>query len=551
MSWPDATDASGYTKDPNKDKSGNDLGAIRTNPSVQDCMAACNASSRCKSIAYKKDGSVCYLKTYTQADNAGNSNNYDMYYKTSDQNNLGVRYRTKAGVVNGNSGGGWDNIWTRNDGGVCDSDFDNGRATCDYGMFELGGSALDCAGKRNRTCGFAPKATRLCPNIAESPEDVRFIKHDIVGDDLDYGAAPWGFGGRDPSQYKPSGITCGYSRIKRSEWENLDRYFDVETKKNIIWDHCTGPGVTSKELVSDTSCVSYLTRMGMLSRYNAEIIKKLRSEQNWWNDATNCTNMSTVITGNTSDNLVMQEAVLLINSLPTSGWSDDLVKALNAIKMHPNVPRDSVKVAIDTKIDSYCSSSNGGDMKPVCACRNAAKYGKDRTCTATGIVGCADVARMQALINRAKSTNQQFGDQLQMIYDPNSQSEACVNAKGASSTILAYGDITTQRVDVAACFTAYENSGTIGGDVTNTCNIAIQNQQSGTGSATGSARTNTTSTTTSGGGTSSSSSSTGFGSLFSSDSSSEGSTGLGVSFSMFMVSVIMMLALAIVGVLFI
>lgn len=492
--WPDVAEGDGYTSVPTTNNPGNDFGIIRHNPSVQECKAACNSSDDCKSFAYKKDGTECFLKSTTRPsiDNRDNGL-WDTYYKTGNTN---VRYKTKPGVVTGNSGSKWyDVAGPYTDPGTCGSS--NQSNNCPNGLSELSGKFNTCdetiTSKRvfSRTCGFIPKSKNVCPNIGTTDDDLRFVKHDIVTN-LDYTNAPWGAAARDPEYYRGASITCGYNRVDKSKWNQLDTWFDATTKANIIRDQCTGPGVTSQELAADsTACGAMMDN----SEYNQAILNKLKTEANWFVNPTNCTNFENVVTAKTNDQAVMRVAGELIDSLPVTGWSDGLVTALNSMKGNGNIPL-SLKSKIDPKITAYCAASNENTNEK-CACRNAAVRGKAKTCQ-SDIVGCTDVKRYTDLIDRAKTVNQTFGAQMETIYDPNSQSDACQNTKLPTSTILRFGNVGDNKLDVAACFSEFENSGSIGGDVSLKCDIAVKNyesSQSGGGGGGGSSSSSSSSDT--------------------------------------------------------
>lgn len=477
MSWPSVTGPDGYETAIGSAKSGNDIREMTDNPSIVDCKAACNSTDICKSIAYSKDGSKCYLKSWTKSDSSDPNSSYDTYFKTGD---TGVKYRTKPGVINGNSGSrGWTTIENsiRYDWGSCNiagSRFLNVNS-CPSGYSELSGSEIEDASRclRKRLCGNVPLGSLVCPDIGNSSDDIRYMKHDNIGNDLNYSNG-WNAAARDPPFYKGFGITCGYNRIRKDKWPELDTWFDGSTKSKIIKEYCEGPGISSRDLAADSSYCgnsSYFSN----SEYNQAILNKLKTEANWWVNATNCANLESVIIASTNDQSVMRVAGELIDSLPSTGWSDELVRALNSMKGNGNVPL-SVKSKIDPKITAYCSASDENENEK-CACRNAAVRGKAKTCQ-SDIVGCADVKRYTDLIDKAKKVNQVFGTQMETIYDPNSQSDACQNTKLPTSTILRYGNVGDSKLDVAACFTEFENSGEIGGDVSLKCDIAVKNYES-------------------------------------------------------------------------
>lgn len=481
MSWPDVVQ-DGYKLVPNIKKDGGNLwNSDEQADSLQSCKAVCNANSRCKSIGWEKSQKKCFLKTHTE-DEGGFSNdaNWETWFKQGEpalDKKLFIRDANKTPV----------NSWRGR--GM----YDISSGGCEDGAVNVGG----CGSGRDDTCSLVPIATQMCPQIG----DLVYFRHEQIGSGI-VESYDWGAWARDSTggerryctRFSDAGsrldahenapILCGYNRIDKDKWADLvSRYGFTENEKNkVIKEHCEGPGITSKELAADST---YCGAMMMnKSQYNQAILEKLKTEPNWWNDRINCENFSTIVVGNTSDQSVMRVAGELVDSLPNTGWSDDLVKAINAIK-------NGVSGAIDGKLDdkskSFCDASSG-DTNSKCGCRNAVKYGKLRQCR-NEIQGCTDVKRSYDLIDKAKGIDAGFGNQLESIYDPNFDSDACKNTLEPSSTILNIGNLQRRDFNIAACFNAIENSGTITGDVSTKCNASIQlyneNKSGGTSSSDG------------------------------------------------------------------
>lgn len=479
--WPDVAENDGYTEYDNKNEPGNDLWESRRGIDIDSCKAVCNNNSKCKSIAHNKTTGVCFLKT-TDGTNKVNDQYQKFYVKNGEPANTKKMFYTKP-ITPIRS---WlPDMFERN-GNRCNQP--QGGVPVQVG--------LDISDAK--TCSWVPFAKDMCPNIG----DFRYFRHTQANSsnvgNYDYSENyknNFERKGSQMSAHENASVICGYNRIPQSEWRNLDSWFSGSEKSRIIKEYCEGPGITSKELAADSQYCGNTTYFSS-TEYNQAILNKLKTESNWWNDATNCTNFQNVIIGQTNDQAVMRVAGELIDTLPSTGWSDDLVRALNALKGNGNVP-GSVKSKIDPKIDTYCISSNG-DTNSKCACRNAAVKGKAKTCAAN-IVGCEDVKRYTDLIEKAKGVNQTFGAQMEMIYDPNSQSDACQNTKVQTSTILRYGNVGDSKLDVAACFTEFENSGNIGGAVSTKCDIAVKKYESEqASSSSGSGSGSSTSTDSSG-----------------------------------------------------
>ena len=485
MSWPDVAETDdGYKQVTNKVKGENDIW-WSDSITLESCKAACNSTSQCKSIAYGNNGGTypnqCWLKKWTESDGNSNDNNWTTYYKQGEPANDKRMYITKG--INTVTGKDWKQV-----GSLYERNGKTDRNDCDMASKKVG-SAYEyydrnyVGNKYNFLCTRIPRSSEMCPNLGPDTgnKDLRYFIHDAINSskvgDLDFSNYSndrvFTQTGTTLNSGDNVSIRCGYNRIDKQYWPRLGEYFDDTTKAKIIKEHCEGPGITSKELAADSQYCGNTTYFSKSEYYQA-ILNKLKNESNWWNDKTNCDNFQSVVTGNTNDQAVMRIASEVIDALPSTGWSDDLVRALNALKGSGNVP-DSVKSMIDPKIINYCSSSNG-NTNPKCACYNAATKGKSKTCT-KDIIGCDDVKRYTDLIEKARNVNQTFGAQMELIYDPNSQSDSCQTTKLTTSNILRYGYVGDNKLDVAACFNEFENSGTIGGSVSSKCDIAVKNYQ--------------------------------------------------------------------------
>lgn len=497
MSWP-ANREEGYKKVPDVDITGGDIWTSGGGMTPAACKAVCNSNSRCKSFVFRKSDGVCFLNSLTESAPTTTATGHDTYYKQGEPANDKRVYLTKSRGPES----GWRNNGLYDRSGICFRSRDD----CEDGNFKVGNTS-EYAGPGDRCLGIpdwsrlkdvactrVPNAANMCPNIGQTPDDLVYFRHTQAAsgkvEDYDYGQRyddNWTNDGSNLSSIDGSPVTCGYNRVDKSKWPQLDTWFDATTKANIIRDQCTGPSVFSRDLAADSiACGAMMDN----SEYNQAILNKLKTEPYWWTNPINCTNFENVVTAKTNDQAVMRVAGELIDSLPDSGWSNGLVTALNSMKGNGNIPL-SLKSKIDPKITAYCAASDENNNEK-CACRNAAVRGKAKTCQ-SDIVGCADVKRYTDLIEKAKNVNQTFGTQMETIYDPNSQSDACQNTKLPTSTILRFGNVGDSKLDVAACFTEFENSGKIGGDVSLKCDIAVKNYESAQ--------------TASGGGTSSSSSS--------------------------------------------
>lgn len=488
MSWPD-TREEGYKHVIGKVVSGGDLWESQRGINVASCKAVCNSNSKCKSVAFNKTDRICWLNTQTESATTSDNSTWDMYYKQGEPAN-----EKKIFLRDGNTSptNGWDGNGLFGEDGAhnCAA---SGEESVRVGEISYGGNSLT-DNDDSIQCSWVPQAVNMCPNIGETTDDLVYFRHSVVSNDkvgdYDWGGRSGGgvygdtgkFGnhGSQASRNTNQGIICGYNRIKKDKWADLvSRYGFTENEKNkVIKQHCEGPGVTSKELAADSTYCGAM--MISKTEYNQAILNKLKAEPNWWNDATNCVNFQNVIVGNTSDQAVMRVAGELIDALPNTGWSDNLVKAINAIKV-------AVSGALDDKLDdkskAYCDASTG-DTNSKCGCRNAIKYGKLRQCR-NEIQGCTDVKRSYDLIDKAKSIRADIGDKLETTYDPKDDSEACKQSINPSSTILNIGNTIIRNTNFAGCFNAIENSGTISGDVRTECDVAITiaNQQQSSSSS--------------------------------------------------------------------
>lgn len=497
MSWPKVAETNdGYEEAINKNRGSNDIW-WSDDITLEACKAACNSTSQCKSIAYGNQGTSvakqCWMKRWSKDDGgAGNDSNWTTYYKIGEPANGEKRmYITKP--IDSVPGNGWKDtgsLYEVNrrylDEGECNMEAKKVGKRDEYSVARVGANCRygNCTEKdwntfKDLLCTRIPRSNRMCPNLGpdSNNKDLRYFRHDIIStsnvSDTNFSNYESLFTqtGTTLSGSDNQKIRCGYNRIDKSKWASLGDYFDNDTIIRIIREHCTGPGVNSRELAADSiSCGRYMNK----SEYNQAILEKLKTEANWFLNPTNCINFENVIIASTNDQSVMRIAGELIDTLPNTGWSDDLVRSLNSLKGNGNVP-ESVKSKIDPKITAYCAASNENTNEK-CACRNAAVRGKAKTCAAD-IVGCEDVKRYTDLIDQAKKVDQKFGSQMEMIYDPNSQSDACQQTRLPTSTILRFGDVGYNKLDVSACFTEFENSGNIGGNVALRCDVAVKNYE--------------------------------------------------------------------------
>jgi hypothetical protein len=277
-------------------------------------------------------------------------------------------------------------------------------------------------------------------------------------------------------------LKCDYKSLDptwvNTNWDTLQNFIKTENNnlyiKNAKKDFCTS--LNSLDLHNNQRCIQFYTQESDKTSYYVIILNKLKNESNWWNDVLKCNMFSTITIGHYQDSRILAAILEVIEALPSTGWTDDLVKALNSIKSNANISKSPLKDKIDEKIEAYCTDSSG-DSNTKCGCRNAVKYGKGKTCT-NEIEGCSDVKKQHDLIDRMISINESFGNQIFRIYDPNSQANSCKEAIASGSNILNYGVIDVGRVDLAACFTEFENSGEIGGDVSLKCDVAVRNYNS-------------------------------------------------------------------------
>lgn len=467
--WPKIFD-DGYKLVPDKVKGGDDLwNSDEYANSLDSCKAACNANSRCTAIAWEKSRQKCWLKSQRESDGGFNTNsNFDTWFKQGEpalDKKLFIRTANKLPVQS----------WRHR--GL----FDISSGGCENGAVNVGG----CSTGGDDSCSLVPISKEMCPAVG----DLVYFRHEQIGtgtvEDYDWGAwARWGDrSGRYCTRFSDPGselskvefapILCGYNRIDKDKWATLTTYgFTQDEKRRVIKEHCEGPGVTSKELAADSEYCgnSRYANEFSNSEYNQAILNKLKTEPNWWNDEINCTNFQNIIINKKDDQAIMRVAGELIDTLPNTGWSDYLVKAINAIKR-------SIDGALDVKLDdkskAYCDASSG-DTNSKCGCRNAIKYGATRQCT-NNIQGCTDVKRSYDLIDKAKGINAEFGRQIEAIYSPNDDAEACKqSATETNSTIINIGNTRIRNTNIAACFTEIENSGTISGDVSTKCNASVR-----------------------------------------------------------------------------
>lgn len=490
--WPKQADSDdGYELVTNAAKDGNDLIVGDTNITVEACKAACNSTSQCKSIAYRKQGgNVCFLKTWTKSDGNRPDTNYDTYYKNGEPANSSRMYITKP--ISPAQGWRSNGLFaetkcrSRADCGVTlskkvgDVNEKNAGASC--------GGSPDWNREKEVTCTTLPRSMNMCPNLGPDSgnKDLRYFVHDAMSSQKvdNFNFDRYGDSNRftnrgsnlSENDYKT--IRCGYNRIKEDVWSrnSLEDYFDRDTAKTIVKDHCFASAVTSKELAASTNCRDQLTKyLGNLDEYNLNVISKLKNESNWWNDSTNCTNFANIVKNNTSNTPLLNTAKDVINALPNTGWSDDLVKALNQIRGTNGA--SILFESIDNKIVSYCDASNGSTNSK-CGCRNAVKFGLGG-CT-NDITGCVDVKRYAGVFDEIDKYSSAFGLTLRRIYNPNYDSNACQETKNSSSTVLRYGDVNGRGIQVTGCFQQIDNEGTITADkIKQVCQIT----ESGTSTA--------------------------------------------------------------------
>ncbi len=457
----------GYNVIDNANKSGNDLVTMRYNNSTplteQDCMAACNAADACKSVAFLKGGAQCWLKTHVQTDGYTSDANMKMLYKPSTQPKL---YVTNRAITNGkgivssdlnntlpNGTGDWNTMYgIVRDSGTCGS---TKTESCPNNMFEMGGRAIvDCGSvtpRYGRTCG-APPQKRVCPNIGVAPDgsDIRYVRHENITSGYNYNQsdANWGGAAREQDWYRGAGIRCGYHRIDKRYWALLPQMFDTETRKNIIKDHCFGPGVTSVELFEDNACTTYLTQGGSdglnLGKERKEMmLEKMAAEGGqWWNDTRKIQIIQEFIQ---ESGLGVDRTKLLplINSLDTSSsttWTSSLISILNRIMNTEGMP-SAITDAITTKIKTYCDSkSDGGLSDQACACKNATDGWGTKDCKQS-TKGCDDVAAWISVRNQLQEAG--LANRPEFIYfntnfNASRDSKACENSRTSGDT-LSYG----------------------------------------------------------------------------------------------------------------
>jgi hypothetical protein len=462
---------------------------------VDDCARACEQESQCKSITYWTsprlgDGQheQCFLNQNQNQGSIVSSRDKISYTKGALTKSSDIETRIKANPLWPSSQiSGRDDIvkylnantpenfqesplfqnW-RTRGGYCDQNTNNGQYPTSYQADDEGNDG------NNRSCYMAIPSASSCA----LPGKVTVAYNSNTTDT----------GGPSQSDKYAYRLRCDYKSLDpnwvSSKWDYLsDFLLDYVNVSNAKTDYCNS--LSSIDMYRSQRCIQFYTQQGNLTIFYRTILQKLKNETNWWDDASKCNMLANITITDSSRSTNESYINDVINSLPTTGWSDDLVKALNSIK-NANV---NISQTITTKIDdesrAYCDASNG-DSNSKCGCRNAIKYGKARQCT-NNIEGCPDVKRSYDLIDKAKGIDAAFGRQIEQIYDPNFDSEACKSSISPGSNILNIGATQRRDFNIAACFNAIENSGTISGDVSTRCNASVQlynQQQSSSASST-------------------------------------------------------------------
>lgn len=465
--WPNDREE-GYKQVPNKDKPGGDLWESMRNTSVTSCKAACNSNSRCKSIAYRKSNGVCWLKTYTENDATVNTNDVDMYYKQGEPVNDKNVYFTKGitPVANWKDNGSFDTTGGCNDGSV-----------------RIGG----CGSSGDRSCSWMPKTQNMCPNVGQTPDDFMYFRHTTVSDkpveDYDWGAYSSTGGrycnfqnwGSRVSIFNGSPIVCGYNRIDRNKWSSLGDYFDNDTINKIKTDYCTSSKIDSNTLYNDSKCKSEMQSLNKTTYYYRAILSNLKNEPNWWSDDVKVKMLESIATNSISKQDNDTYIADVINSLPTTGWSDQVSKSLNAILLSPGVS-SSVSTVIANKTAAFCNASNRNSNEK-CGCYNAIDYGLNNC--KSDIKGCEEIYQIKQSIDTLKSGNEEsksFGSKLESDFYPETNAKYCRRAT-ATDTILRYKlpppGATTQNF--AACFNNIQNYGNITADtISSACSANVE-----------------------------------------------------------------------------
>lgn len=459
MSWPDVPQNDGYTEHDNKNEPGNDLWESRGGIDIESCKAICNNNSACKSIAHGKSNNVCFLKS-SGGTNLQNDTNIKFYVKNGEPvNNQKMYYTQPAAPVNS-----WASDMFQRNNNNCDQP--QGGTPVQVG--------LDIS--NNRSCAWIPFAKNMCPAIG----DFRYFRHSQASSSnvanysyFDNYKNNFGRPGTQTSLNQNAPVVCGYNRIDRDKWDDLvSRYnFSQNEAKRVIKDHCTGEGVTSSELYSDTTCKFKLSE----TEYYQSILDKLKSESNWWNDNTKVGIFEDIATNKKAGNA--QKIIDVLNSLPTTGWSDRLVGCLNAL-VEPTTQSDSgVLQKIKDKVKAYCNASNG-NTNSKCACFNAITYELSR-CT-NNIIGCEEAVKYESAINEIARDNPSFASQFRSNYSAHRNSKSCQRT-GKTDNILKYEQIPqgAQTQNLALCLSKIENSGTINADtIRAVCSAQVTNTTS-------------------------------------------------------------------------
>ncbi len=457
---------------------------------VNDCARACEQETDCKSITYWTSPTLgggnheqCFLNNTPIADSGSiTSSSTKISYKKgakTKSTNIETRIKSKPLWPSIEIAGRDDVIkyvqanvpenfqesplyenWRPGSGDGCHSTTTNSQYPTAYQ------AAADGHDGHNRSCFMVIPSSSSCP--LPGVVTTAYVSNE-EGTATGAGAGELGlYNTRMMCDYKSLDPTW----VKKS-WDLLENFIKPDNDKlyikNAKKDYCNS--LSSKDLSSDDKCIKFYTEENDTTAYNSLILNKLKSESNWWNDATNCSNFRNVINGKKNDQAIIRVAEEVIKALPNTGWSDDLSRALNSVRMEV----DGLLGTIDTKVEEYCKASNG-DTNVKCSCRNAIKYGENG-CVDT-IQGCTDVKKYSDIMKEIKDIDNQLGTKLENIYEPRYDSESCKNALNPTSTILGVGRMQVRNFDIASCITAFDNSGKIEGDVSIKCAATVNRYDS-------------------------------------------------------------------------
>jgi hypothetical protein len=459
MAWPDESEE-GYKKVENKERSGDNLWESKSGITVDSCKAVCNSNSRCKSFTFRKSDNVCLLKTQVEGEGSySTNNNFDIYFKQGEPVKDKKIFMTNS--IRPLSS------WSNNGLYSVNSGCDNGAVK----VSRAGGA---------KPCSWMPTAVNMCPNFGDGSDLVYFAHqiqpytnnpNDIV-QDVNWNAYAGGndgiyawsqnFGdyGNSKTYHEYKDIKCGYNRIPKTKWadQDLDPYFDTATKQKIYRDQCTGPGVTSLELYGDTTYCK--PKINDNTWYYTSILDKLKSESSWWDDNAKVSMLEDIATNQSSG--LTSKLVEVINSLPSTGWSDKLVGCLNAI-MDPNTKSNSLVMdAVTAKTEAYCKASNG-NTNSKCGCYNAITYELTR-CT-DSIKGCEEAVLFEKALTEINQGNPTLSSSMRSNYVPQINAKECKKTT-KTDTVLKYKNAAPGAMsqNIATCYSQIINSGTINAD---------------------------------------------------------------------------------------